>query len=115
MQRSAAERSIVGVLRKKGSKEWLKLSPYLSLLKRYFDDLIKLSDQNNILNNHDNSIELKFNSPDLKFHTKIGQLFICLACEYWMDTATIVRSHTEYSKYCISRNQNRTCTYIRMY
>ena len=60
--------------------------------------------------NKDN--ETKFHSPDLNFHSRIGELLIYLACEYWMDTATIVRSHSEFSKYSSARNQNRTCKFI---
>ena len=89
------------------------MSPYLALLKHYFEDLINVNnvDRNNDKNrNKENST--KFYSPDLNFHSRIGELLICLACEYWMDTATIVRSHSEFSKYSCARNQNRTCKFI---
>ena len=115
-QRSAVGSSIVGILRSKGSTEWLRSSPYLSLLKHYFEDLINV---NNITRNNDKNRnrenDTKFHSPDLNFHTKMGELLICLACEYWMDTATIVRSHSEFSKYSSARNQNRTCSYIFLF
>ena len=92
---------------------WLRTSPYLALLKHYFEDLINI---NNVVRSNDKNRnkdnETKFHSPDLNFHSRIGELLIYLACEYWMDTATIVRSHSEFSKYSSARNQNRTCKFI---
>ena len=114
-QRSAAHRSLVGIVRYYNSKEWLKISPYLFLLQKYFEDLLTPIGSNNGMKNNNSKNDLVLalpNNLDFKFHTKTGELLICLACEYWMDTATIVRSHTEYAKYSSSRNQNRTCMYF---
>jgi hypothetical protein len=108
IQRSAASRSLVGILRNNGSKEWLKTNPYLMLLQKYLEDFLgSKNDQNIALKT--TKTESFICIPDLKFHSKMGQLLICLACEYWMDTATIVRSHSEYAKYTSMRSQNRTC------
>ena len=73
------------------------------------EDKLKLDNERKLDKNRNRENDSKFHSPDLNFHTKMGELLICLACEYWMDTATIVRSHSEFSKYSSARNQNRTC------
>eukprot|EP00596_Hydrurales_sp_CCMP1899_P003475 CAMPEP_0119045096 /NCGR_PEP_ID=MMETSP1177-20130426/36931_1 /TAXON_ID=2985 /ORGANISM="Ochromonas sp, Strain CCMP1899" /LENGTH=850 /DNA_ID=CAMNT_0007016243 /DNA_START=41 /DNA_END=2590 /DNA_ORIENTATION=- len=110
-QQSAAQKSAIGVLRSHGSKEWLKTSPYLVLLDDFLS-AVALTPRGGGGQSPGlaggSQLSLSLNS-DLKYHSKNGKLLICLACEYWMDTATIVRHHSEYSKYVSaqSKNQNR--------
>jgi hypothetical protein len=54
-----------------------------------------------------------YSTADLKFHAKQADFFIRLSCEYWMDSAPIVRYQEEYKKYSVVhlKGQNRECKY----
>lgn len=50
---------------------------------------------------------IKYKNVNMKYYSKDAQLMIRLACEFWMNTATLIRRHDEYKKYSAAHLKGR--------
>ena len=102
-------------------KDWLRASAYLTLLKRFMDDLLDPAAMPT--NTPGGGAGAAGRSPagatpgpggsaspggalavnaDIKRPSPEARLFLTLAAEYWMDTAKVVRHHGEYLRHLAS-------------